>query len=736
MISSVSQDIDHHDNELLRTDSTGVDNPSNSQSPSFETIVSRQTNKSDVHTNRMSESITLQTAKRVSTKTRRKGPMKLRFHHQALPPEYLNHFEAQQNQFQKQDNVVQQQQVPKIPPKKKPQAKANVTLAPPPVAEKSIADTKMSNESIINWLQNILEMQNNDESKTVPKIRNIPIEVPAAPTSSRTQCLKDLPYMGEMTLENMKPRRGRKPKKADICHLIFKNYGTIVPGSTASTTTASVTTSVNVKKTVEAAKKKVSHTSTKKVKESIATVQETPTIAPRKKAQNEPLNLCVRELKVPSIESPVLIISDDNEDSIELRLPRANCKALIEPCDADSIDLEFSSTIPSLISPLDLSGDLPATSKGFFRSTNLTPPLSSSTSTPTTPSVTGGPPGYVYWPSAGLFIHPMALYYQKMMDGKLNQDSSTSSSTSSLSSILNSEANALWEQNMIDLKNPDFDMENLSKMIKSENLLNSPPPALAEMLKNTTLESKKLPTPTNQSQKRKRSAIFIPPVQTETSAKNPTNEVSICKFKFTGGSKPSLQEKKILSVDAGGNFRYFSGTGDKSMRGYEFFPRESLRQSSLASGSHTNAFLNATSEKIPLDLMPPMSVDLNNKLLNLTTDIDTSKILDGNFSIDPENVQMRNDTSEDRTGRKKKSSNRSIQRAKLEKTFKEKGFLIQTQQLQSAEGATYCKFRQLRKFTRYLFRSWKDYLPTDENAPHAVDHLLDSPKICPTPNSP
>lgn len=64
--------------------------------------------------------------------------------------------------------------------------------------------------------------------------------------------------------------------------------------------------------------------------------------------------------------------------------------------------------------------------------------------------------------------------------------------------------------------------------------------------------------------------------------------------------------------------------------------------------------------------------------------------------------------------KRKKSSPRSLQRAKLERTFKEKGFLIQTQQLQSAEGATYCKFRQLRKFTRYLFRSWKDYLPDEE----------------------
>lgn len=455
-----------------------------------------------------------------------------------------------------------------------------------------------------------------------------------------------------------------------------------------------------------------------------------------KASENEPLNLCMRERKVHGDESSILI-SDDNDDSNDLGPPSIRVKAMIDPCETDNIDLEFSSTIPSLLSPLVLSGDLPATGKDFFRSNNVTPPLSSSTSTPTTPSVSGAPPGYIYWPSAGLFIHPMALYYQKLMDGKINQDSSTSSSTSSLSSMLNNEANSLWEQNMsscgVDLKNSDFDMENISQMIKSETLLNSPPPALSELLRNTSLDSKKHSTLNNQSQKRKRSAIFIPPVQTETSATNPTNEVSICKFKFTGGAKPSLQEKKILSVDAGGNFRYYSGTGDKSMRGYEFFPRESLRQSSLASGSHTNAFLNAASEKIPLDLLPPITVDMNNKLLNLTNDLDTSKILDSKFSIDTDDVQMRAELGDDRACRKKKSSNRSIQRAKLEKTFKEKGFLIQTQQLQSAEGATYCKFRQLRKFTRYLFRSWKDYLPTDENAPQSqpIDQLSD-PQKCPT----
>ena len=36
-------------------------------------------------------------------------------------------------------------------------------------------------------------------------------------------------------------------------------------------------------------------------------------------------------------------------------------------------------------------------------------------------------------------------------------------------------------------------------------------------------------------------------------------QVSICKFKFTGGAKPTLEEKKMMSVDSGGNFRYYSG---------------------------------------------------------------------------------------------------------------------------------------------------------------------------------
>ena len=155
------------------------------------------------------------------------------------------------------------------------------------------------------------------------------------------------------------------------------------------------------------------------------------------------------------------------------------------------------------------------------------------------------------------------------------------------------------------------------------------------------------------------------------------------------------------------------------MRGYEFFPRESLMQSSLLSSSTTNAFLNAESEKIPIELLTPISSDLNAKLLNLQSPelAESPKIYDPNF-FPPQDIEK---SESERLHRKKKSSNRTTQRAKLEKTFKEKGFLIQTQQLESAEGATYCKFRQLKKFTRYLFRSWKDYLPAEDGVPIPAD---------------
>jgi len=75
-------------------------------------------------------------------------------------------------------------------------------------------------------------------------------------------------------------------------------------------------------------------------------------------------------------------------------------------------------------------------------------------------------------------------------------------------------------------------------------------------------QSIKLPLPPSTSsssavlrRRKKRSAIFLPP------EKLAVNDVCICKFKFVSGMQPRLQEKKVLSIDSGGNFRFFPELG-------------------------------------------------------------------------------------------------------------------------------------------------------------------------------
>lgn len=317
---------------------------------------------------------------------------------------------------------------------------------------------------------------------TPPRIKlRSPAELLRPEPKKRPLQYSDLPYMGEMTLDSSKPRRGRKPKKADICHLIYKNYGTTVSDNNVVDNPVAAPNISDLEKVGSLLEQRL------------------------KQDESQPLNLCVRDAPPPSVEQ---------EDQ--------------------------------------------------------------------------------------LLCYPMALYYQNLIAA-----AAAAASTPRVSE--------------------------------------SPPQTIKEKTQA----------------KRKRSAIFIPPAPVEGTT-NPATEVSICKFKFTGGAKPSLQEKKMLSVDSGGNFRYYSGTGDKSMRGYEFFPRETLQT-------------GKPEQVLPEQIVEPKSNSLEH--------------------------------------RRKRKSRRSLHRERLEQTFKEKGFLIQTQKLESAEGATYCKFRQLRKFTRYLFRSWKDYLP-------------------------
>lgn len=52
----------------------------------------------------------------------------------------------------------------------------------------------------------------------IPFIGNIKSKLP--PEAQTSVRFDDLPYMGEMTLDNAKPRRGRKPKKVKTVVII------------------------------------------------------------------------------------------------------------------------------------------------------------------------------------------------------------------------------------------------------------------------------------------------------------------------------------------------------------------------------------------------------------------------------------------------------------------------------------------------------------------------------------
>ncbi|KAI4462547.1 hypothetical protein MML48_4g00006293 [Holotrichia oblita] len=569
---------------------------------------------------------------------------------------------------------------------------------------------QQSNESIRNWLQRITQMQTEIQRKLSSEQTSSPnlafTEFPMKSsvssssssaqnsTSSRVVKYQDLPYMGEMTLDNSKPRRGRKPKKADICHLIYKNYGTIYPGTPnpkslvdretpkkaiegkfreSPIISESLHRSDVQNKIISSLLERRLTQESKRHREALISSPISSKAAQRSPSdpnQNEPLNLCIRDLNQLKIR---LLRKTDNiyssENAVEVKS---------EPPSDD--DVEFIHETPSPSS----------TSSKELKFPNLVPDSPSGVSTPgegvRTPE-NGAPGGYVYWPNAGIFIHPMALqqhlmYYQKMAANN--------------NYTLPSNSNRIpIEANHANLEATTTELRKLAPKVKPkkpESTEDDSSSTEPKVKRNASGSSDKTPT------KRKRSAIFIPPIPTENQT-NPATEVSICKFKFTGGAKPSLQEKKMLSVDSGGNFRYYNGTGDKSMRGYEFFPRETLQQQINAQGSSTGAFLQASGEKIfptspgefpgkpPHDFM--LAPELQSQSLSATPDLNARH--------------------------KKRKSRKSLQREKLEQTFKEKGFLIQTQQLESAEGATYCKFRQLRKFTRYLFRSWKDYLPGISN---------------------
>ena len=193
-----------------------------------------------------------------------------------------------------------------------------------------------------------------------------------------------------------------------------------------------------------------------------------------------------------------------------------------------------------------------------------------------------------------------------------------------------------------------------------------------------------------QRRRKKRSAIFLPPERLSD------NDVCICKFKFVAGVSPRLQEKKVLSVDSGGNFR--------------FFPELQQQQSAkpIASPSQTTGTVAHGStqlvnvKRIP-DLLPiavPSSSPISNAV---AANPSCSSFVTRQHPTAPVNVQSEELASGSSAIPPAASNKRLSRRQKMEQTFGEKGFLIQTQHVPASAGSAFSKFRQLKKFTRFAY---------------------------------
>lgn len=464
------------------------------------------------------------------TKTRKTGnQMKFRFHYQDLPREYLEHYEATQNQILNNNNVSVNNNGRAL------RKDRSITSTAPPKANDIIRNDMKEHET--------------SAEKTAQKPN---VRIPS----------QELPYMGEITLDNFKPRRGRKPKKADICHLIYKNYGTVVAAQRSDDDAVLTTKANETIKTPTAQHRIISSLLEKRLtsnKRKAGKNHKGDAIQSDKqcdRSTEEPLNLCVRDRDD----------FDGNEgvDELDEKLT--------------AIKYELGSSI--LDSNANVTQNLKMALPDFQRAMldvtlQKLPNLSSDALALN---------NFEQWSNAGLLINPMALYLQKIGNPSRQHNDQQLENVQSIksSSAENASADVIEKQRtLVPRKISQLLKENTPKIqVTSQNVSITRPAPI-----NASAAVK----PNGSTPKRKRSAIFIPPIPEESSMNHAT-EVSICKFKFTGGAKPSLQEKKMLSVDAGGNFRYYSGTGDKSIRGYEFFPRESLQQSNSGSSSNTGAF--------------------------------------------------------------------------------------------------------------------------------------------------
>ncbi|XP_069975391.1 uncharacterized protein, partial [Penaeus vannamei] len=193
---------------------------------------------------------------------RRQRLFKLKFHHQALPPEYLDHYEASLRQEQRAAAAASANSSPACTPTTArhprealgPEAapardapegglqggvprpgrggrgrgRAQRNSRPITIHEAGAGATEALLRDLLtrpHLQQAALQHVALARAQSVPSIMLASQQGARSPPSPGAAAQEEqLPYMGEMLLD-ARPRRGRKPKKADITHLISKNYG-------------------------------------------------------------------------------------------------------------------------------------------------------------------------------------------------------------------------------------------------------------------------------------------------------------------------------------------------------------------------------------------------------------------------------------------------------------------------------------------------------------------------------
>lgn len=159
-------------------------------------------------------------------------------------------------------------------------------------------------------------------------------------------------------------------------------------------------------------------------------------------------------------------------------------------------------------------------------------------------------------------------------------------------------------------------------------------------------------------------------------------------------------------------------SSDKSVKG----PSDSTAQTQIAA---------------PVAVLYPLSFDKKSKLgqngfysatfqesNNLKAQLNTNPSISNTFAVSVDKSYASQSVSNNSTFSVQKSfvkevqakprrrNQRSAIKQKLEDTFRQNGFLVKTKQVSDGE-ATFCKFRQLRKYTRYYLKSLEQHLPDE-----------------------